>query len=252
MVTVQLYPLIFGGHARHCPECDDLYVNPDAVPYVIQIAQNSAPWWQVWLPLLGSVIVASAAITGVLISNRTNRSAIAATQRNVESTNSAAAEREHEKWRREQILQSATKILTTTHECHGILERDPAQQTAEQRIDILRTLGSHQSALLGHAQSLLMLGAHDLAQECNVIRGNLIVARGAYGQSQLLITAPVSDDTPPKERQDRMEAFGAAITRLGESEKAMRKAQLAFVDEAQKLLTPRADHVPSSTPRSPE
>ncbi|MEV0080901.1 hypothetical protein AB0H58_31200 [Nocardia neocaledoniensis] len=205
-----------------------------------------------WIAFFGSLIVATVALIGIAVSNRTNRAAIAATQRNVEATNSAAAVREHEKWQREQILAIATKALTTAHECHGVLERDPSKITEEQRIERLHTLGSHQVALLGYAQGLLMLGANDLARECEAIRTNLIVARGAYGESQIIVTAPVTEDTTPQELQDRLAGFGESVTRLGESQKAMMAAELALVGRAQKLLAPQVALPSSSTPQSPE
>ncbi|WP_330254663.1 hypothetical protein OG874_09025 [Nocardia sp. NBC_00565] len=86
-----------------------------------------------WLPLLSSLIVATAALIGVLINNRTNRDAItaadernrttldaaqrniettnAAAQRNIESANAAAERREQDKWRRDQILTAISSVL---------------------------------------------------------------------------------------------------------------------------------------------
>ncbi|MEV6257476.1 hypothetical protein AB0L97_29915 [Nocardia sp. NPDC051911] len=76
-----------------------------------------------WLPLFGSLIVAIAALVGVLVNNRTNRAALTAAdernrvtldaaQRNVESTNAAAERREHDKWRRESVLTAVSSVLS--------------------------------------------------------------------------------------------------------------------------------------------
>lgn len=89
-----------------------------------------------WLPLLSSLIVAAAALIGVLINNRTNRNAItaadernrttldaaqrniettnAAVQRNIDNANAAAERREQDKWRRESVLTAISSVLLST------------------------------------------------------------------------------------------------------------------------------------------
>ncbi|MFE7742849.1 hypothetical protein [Nocardia sp. NPDC057455] len=92
-----------------------------------------------WIPLISSLVVAGAAFVGVLINNRTNRRAISAADernqialdaaqrnvdatisaaaRNIEATNAASERREHDKWRREQIVAivaNALDIANTT------------------------------------------------------------------------------------------------------------------------------------------
>lgn len=72
---------------------------------IIQIVQSSPDWWLAWLPVLGSALVAAAAFTGVIISNRTNRKAI-----------EAADDREWVKWQREQLAAIADEIITAAHQ----------------------------------------------------------------------------------------------------------------------------------------
>ncbi|MEV6321947.1 hypothetical protein AB0M45_12240 [Nocardia sp. NPDC051787] len=80
-----------------------------------------------WLPLIGSLIVAVAALVGVLVNNRTNRAALTAAdernrvtldaaQRNVELTNAAAERREQDKWRRESVLTAVSSVLAISSE----------------------------------------------------------------------------------------------------------------------------------------
>ncbi|MBF6298289.1 hypothetical protein IU459_12135 [Nocardia amamiensis] len=80
-----------------------------------------------WLPLFGSLIVAVAALVGVLLNNRTNRAAVSAADernrvtldaahRNVELTNAAAERREHDKWRRESVLSAVSSVLAISSE----------------------------------------------------------------------------------------------------------------------------------------
>jgi hypothetical protein len=87
-----------------------------------------------WLPLFGSLIVAMAALVGVLVNNRTNRAALTAAdernrvtldaaQRSVESTNAAAERREHDKWRRESVLTAVSSVLAISSDVRQQLLR---------------------------------------------------------------------------------------------------------------------------------
>ncbi|WP_157172630.1 hypothetical protein [Nocardia exalbida] len=87
-----------------------------------------------WLPLFGSLIVAMAALVGVLVNNRTNRAALTAAdernrvtldaaQRSVESTNAAAERREHDKWRRESVLTAVSSVLAISNDVRQQLLR---------------------------------------------------------------------------------------------------------------------------------
>jgi hypothetical protein len=87
-----------------------------------------------WLPLFGSLIVAMAALVGVLVNNRTNRAALTAAdernrvtldaaQRSVESTNAAAERREHDKWRRESVLTAVSSVLAISSDVRQRLLR---------------------------------------------------------------------------------------------------------------------------------
>ena len=67
-------------------------------------------WWLPWLPILGALIVASAAFVGILISNRTNRRAI-----------TAADDREWVRWRREKVFDLAGEILEKSSTCKARL-----------------------------------------------------------------------------------------------------------------------------------
>ncbi|WP_174188912.1 hypothetical protein [Nocardia barduliensis] len=87
-----------------------------------------------WLPLFGSLIVAIAALVGVLVNNRTNRAALTAAdernrvtldaaQRSVEATNAAAERREHDKWRRESVLTAVSSVLAISSDVRQQLLR---------------------------------------------------------------------------------------------------------------------------------
>ncbi|SDR08301.1 hypothetical protein SAMN04489765_3115 [Tsukamurella pulmonis] len=57
---------------------------------------NSASWWLPWLPVLGSLLVAVAAVIGVVINNRTNRDAIDAANERANDDRSDAERRANE------------------------------------------------------------------------------------------------------------------------------------------------------------
>ncbi|MFD9992061.1 hypothetical protein ACFWXT_29575, partial [Bacillus cereus] len=78
-----------------------------------------------WLPLISSLVIASVTTFGILINNHTNRRAITAAdernqetinaaQSNVQLANTAAGDREHDKWRREATLGAVSAILDVT------------------------------------------------------------------------------------------------------------------------------------------
>ncbi|WP_428338798.1 hypothetical protein [Mycobacterium sp.] len=71
---------------------------------------NHSGWWQLWLPFVGSLIVAMVAFIGVLLSNRTNGRAI-----------TASDERELVRWRREKLLELADTLLNTSDFAAGRL-----------------------------------------------------------------------------------------------------------------------------------
>ncbi|WP_372024110.1 hypothetical protein ACBG85_17030 [Rhodococcus sp. NyZ502] len=68
---------------------------PDPQLIINNIAQSS-PWWQAWLPLLGSAILALVTLLGILKTNSTTRASI-----------TAADTREQERWRRDRVIDYA-------------------------------------------------------------------------------------------------------------------------------------------------
>lgn len=70
-----------------------------ASPLPVEIV-DASPVWLPWLPVLGSLIVAAAAFFGVIVSNRTNRKAI-----------SASDDREHRSWRKDRCLDATSSML---------------------------------------------------------------------------------------------------------------------------------------------
>lgn len=77
----------------------------DRVPVYIT---NASDWWVVWLPVLGSFLVALAALVIGIKSNRTNRAAI-----------ESADGRERERWRLDEVTKVSTDVLRQSHDARA-------------------------------------------------------------------------------------------------------------------------------------
>ncbi|GFG67915.1 hypothetical protein MKUB_54050 [Mycobacterium kubicae] len=80
-------------------------------PLPVEIT-NHTEWWQPWLPVGTGLVVAMVAFAGVLLSNRTNRRAIA-----------AADGREVDKWRRDTLLRLCSDAVTASLDVETLYEK---------------------------------------------------------------------------------------------------------------------------------
>lgn len=180
-------------------------------PHVIEIVQSSPAWWLAWLPILGSALVAAAAITGVLISNRTNRQAIEAADtrhrealdsalENLEATNTAAERREHEKWRRETILASLASVLDASNAlCNRLYfyHRWSAADLSSKHAENSKIVESTRVAI-----SMLRLLANDgIADRCNDLSMALLDAQN-FCITDRAEQLKVSDEISPDESDE--------------------------------------------------
>jgi hypothetical protein len=142
-----------------------------ADPLPVEIT-NHTDWWQRWLPVTTGLLVGLVAFAGVLISNRTNRRAIA-----------AADYREVDKWRRDTILRLCSEAVTASLEVESLYENgvQPQENIDEKGIAVaIRKIGpvSETVNLIGII-SLAEL-ARRLEDACNGIRTfaeNFVVAQ---------------------------------------------------------------------------
>ncbi|NEW37770.1 hypothetical protein GV794_10875 [Nocardia cyriacigeorgica] len=107
-----------------------------------------------WLPLISSVVVVVALSLTIVAANRSHRRAIIAAderaataleaaQRTTEATHGAAAGRDHDRWRREKILDAVSDILAVSEEVTDRLDRRAdwsADTVDEAESQILQTL----------------------------------------------------------------------------------------------------------------
>ncbi|WP_433678534.1 hypothetical protein [Nocardia sp. CA-119907] len=154
-----------------------------------------------WLPLLSSLIVAAAALIGVLINNRTNRDAItaadernrttldaaqrnietthAAAQRNIDTANAAAERREEDKWRRESILTAISSVLLAAADVRQTLW-DTLDWKAES-VDEVDTFGKEVqqsiSACNGYITRLRVLSNPKIPHRCEDLLRTLTAAQ---------------------------------------------------------------------------
>ncbi|MGQ4598661.1 hypothetical protein [Nocardia sp. R6R-6] len=139
-----------------------------------------------WLPLLGSLIVAVAALVGVLVNNRTNRAAVSAAdernrvaldaaQRNMELTNAAADRRDQDKWRRESVLSAVSSVLAISSEVRQRLMQCDRWDGAElDRIaaELSQTIGES----VGFVSNLRVVAHRKLPNRCADLMRTLTAA----------------------------------------------------------------------------
>jgi hypothetical protein len=129
-------------------------------PLSVQIVSDS-DWWLPWLPVLGSVLVAAAALGGVLASNR------------------RADAREFAKWRRETILKlssdAATAALGISREFQDLTTREHRDydEDAKETIGRFKTAIRRLPEIEAHLQ---LVGATELASKCRLIGGAMRMA----------------------------------------------------------------------------
>lgn len=155
-----------------------------STPIQVEVISHASAWTP-WLPVLGSVIVALAAFTGVFLSNRTNRAAIA-----------AADDREHDKWWREAVLTEVAEALDTSSVLSFNFADRPAR-TAGLTDESLAKMGdsfeSDLAKLRGNAGKLRIL-ADELSSQVLVIASAATKAQGAAVEVQYARHEGNSDD----------------------------------------------------------
>jgi hypothetical protein len=212
-------------------------------PFLVEIVGEGPAWWQAWLPLVGSTIVAAAAFTGVLLSNRTNRAAIKVSQRNVDRTNQAAEDREHNKWRRETTLSTVTQALEISSDVYGQLwqmGRRRQELTDEVEHSLRRTI----DGLRRICNTLRVLSNSAIANDAMEIQSALNGAIRAAGQ--YLDPTSWEAATPPQQQK--------LLNEWVKSLNTIRKTELALIDRARIELgieLPGADQSESEISSAP-
>lgn len=151
-------------------------------PIQVELIQDGPAWWVPWLPTLGSFVVAAAAFVGVFLSNRTNRAAI-----------SAADEREHEKWRREEVLSAATRVLAGAADFHRLATEIGDDESVETAlIDSGRAMTAAVEALAIVGSLDMFIACRDLtaaAHQCLAVRARIRAAARTIASDDEDITA---------------------------------------------------------------
>lgn len=129
--------------------------------HVIEVIQSTPDWWIAWLPVLGSVVVAAAAFTGVILSNRTNRKAI-----------DAADQREWVKWQREQLSTLANELLSVAHLCCARM-KGFTLWTKDQSIGELLDINNEYAAIPNIARKLELIAGSALSRQCDDVHKTL-------------------------------------------------------------------------------
>jgi hypothetical protein len=116
-------------------------------------------WWLPWLPVLGSTLVAAVAFAGVVISNRTNRQAIA-----------AARDLDHHKWLRDTLLRLGSDAAAHAFEVDRHYNRRSFQIADDLYTQHMLAVAGELRKLSATADSLSIIGFPELAAKCSDIR----------------------------------------------------------------------------------
>ena len=196
---------------------------------------NQSDWWLPWLPVLGSLVVALVAFIGVIVSNRTNRAAIDASDQRAEQDRHDVRTRDFRTWQRDTTLEIAAAVvqaaLAGQEEYSRIAHNAQIDSTDPSTFKEAARLGG----VVGAATAKLMIvGAHDLADACRAMR-NMMNSRETVLSvkalnSYLANVAAGESSEPEREAQlrlqlrGRLEDINQARGRFGEAaEAALRK-----------------------------
>ncbi|WP_159080077.1 hypothetical protein [Nocardia suismassiliense] len=141
-----------------------------------------------WLPLISALVIATVTTFGIVINNRANTRAITAAdernqttleaaQRNIELSNSAADTREHDKWRRDAVLESVSSILEVSEGILDALRRFEARQlgSTEEETDFT-DLRTRLWSVSNSALKLQILSTHHLHRHTSQLQRGLAAA----------------------------------------------------------------------------
>lgn len=173
-------------------------------PLVVEIV-NQANWWLPWLPVLGSAIVAAAAVSGVAISNRTNRDAIRAADQRAEQDRRDARTKDFKSWQRDTLLEISSSVVETALSVADEYSRIAHSVKVDAREPVTfgeaARMGNKVGAAIG---KLLIMGEHELAGACRVLRTAMNdeeLVRSAIALNRY--HASVSEGSEPNEAHQR-------------------------------------------------
>ncbi|MFJ1460885.1 hypothetical protein [Nocardia sp. N2S4-5] len=218
-------------------------------PFLVQIV-GGATSLKDWLPLASSLVIASAAYTGVIVSNRTNLRAI-----------TAADAREHTKWRRETLLRLSSEAVEhalTVQACYTKLVHLPLPPDPTVFDKIRDESRNAEIALNGTAAALGMLGAAKASTACGDLylaatdtellrtAGNLINAKTVAEQ------ADPQNPSPKSAVHTAEQAFKVKFDQIDIGRKALIEAageELTALDNPTSADQPKAHRgIPSPPP----
>lgn len=151
-------------------------------PIRVEVISQSS-WWLPWLPVLASAIVAAVALTGVVLSYRTSRAAVAASRLAIETNHLAitaadnraiadrsdAHDRDFRLWQRDNLLRLSADAIDS-----AVQARDELFATAHGPENVVwkKTRNAEQwnRKVGANAAMLRLIGAHGPADVCDNLR----------------------------------------------------------------------------------
>lgn len=210
-----------------------------------------------WLPVLGSLIVAGAALVGFLVNNATNRRAIdAADERHqqtleearheAELAHSAGERREHDRWRHEAVVAAVSSVLETSNSvrqqlwsCHR-WEVDDDFELERAGHDIHESLWGCN----GTINRLRLLATPKIPNQCEDLVSTLGAARNITLQ---YLKLQLDDEATSEEFTEINSLWEKAIRKAIEQERALvnsTRAELG-IEQLKDLAKPEREQAPT-------
>ena len=135
---------------------------------------------QEWAPFFGSCLIALAAMATLIVTARQNRTAQRESTKQHTEALSAAADRELQKWRREELLQAVARALSVVHE---LQQSVPLVLSAKDASDELANeVKTRTVELVILGERVRLLGADELATAIEKLRSASTNSRFARAQ----------------------------------------------------------------------
>lgn len=199
-------------------------------PLTVELV-NQSDWWLPWLPVLGSMAVALVAFIGVVVSNRTNRAAIDASDQRADQDRHDARTRDFRTWQRDTTLEISATVVQAALEGQEEYFRIAHNAQIDANDPSTFKDAARVGGVVGAATAKLMIvGAHDLADASRSLRSamnsrEIVLAVKTFNR-YIADVAAGAESEPERQSElrlqldERLEIINQARGRFGEAAEA--------------------------------
>lgn len=141
-------------------------------PFLVELI-NHTGWIQLWLPLITAMIIASVALVGVVVSNRTNRRAIEAADERSRTELRESRDRDFRSWQRDTLLRLGDEVVEAAIDAYDEYSKAIAlgprwgQEDFQASMEII---DARSRKIGANVARLRLIGAHQTADRCVALR----------------------------------------------------------------------------------